>query len=276
VAGYRAVLADDERWIVELLRTLIPWRRLGVAIAGEAQSGPSALELCRSTECHLLVTDVRMPGMDGLELIEAVRVELPRLQCIVVSGYDDFAYARRALRLGVLDYLLKPLDAAELERSVRRSLARLEVMRAEQDERQELYRRLKKLEALAADDAAGPGELAVTDWRIQRAVGYLEENLSRSPSLREVAEACHLSPSYFSEKFKETLGIGFGRYLAGVRKRRAAVLLANQELKCREIAEMLGFSNQNYFSRFFRREFGCSPEEYRRRPRRARLPREEG
>jgi len=110
----RVVLADDENKILLLLQKLIDWERLGYEIVGTANDGLRALELVRETRPHLLITDVRMPGCSGIELIQRAKDLQPDLHFIIISGYRKFEYAQNALKYGVEDYLLKPLKQEEL------------------------------------------------------------------------------------------------------------------------------------------------------------------
>ena len=265
MAKSRVALVDDERWIRSLLRSIVSWKKLEAEVVGEAGDGEAALALCRLKRPQILITDVKMPGMDGLELIQRVRTEFPSIQCIVVSGYEEFDLVRRAMRLGVLDYLSKPIERDQVEAVVRRAIECLEASERLARERDGMRDRVQKVQALLTSVGGRENAYRVDDWRIERALGYIEENLARIPSLREVADACFLSPSYFSEKFKGTVGDGFSRYLAGLRARKAELLLRRNELKCREVSEMLGFSSQSYFSRFMKKAIGCTPEEFRRR-----------
>ena len=110
----RVVLADDENKILLLLQKLIEWERLGYEIVGTANDGLRALELVREKRPHLLITDVRMPGCSGIELIRQAKELQPNLHFIIISGYRKFEYAQNALKYGVEDYLLKPLKQEEL------------------------------------------------------------------------------------------------------------------------------------------------------------------
>ena len=110
----RVVLADDENKVILLMQKLIDWEALGYEIAGTANDGLRALELVREKQPHLLITDVRMPGCDGIELIQRAKALQPKLHFIVISGYRKFEYAQNALKYGVEDYLLKPLKQEEL------------------------------------------------------------------------------------------------------------------------------------------------------------------
>ena len=110
----RVVLADDENKVILLMQKLIDWEALGYEIAGTANDELRALELVREKQPHLLITDVRMPGCDGIELIQRAKALQPKLHFIVISGYRKFEYAQNALKYGVEDYLLKPLKQEEL------------------------------------------------------------------------------------------------------------------------------------------------------------------
>ena len=110
----KVVLADDENKILLLLQKLIDWERLGYQIVGTANDGLRALELVREKRPHLLITDVRMPGCSGIELIQRAKELQSDLHFIIISGYRKFEYAQNALKYGVEDYLLKPLKQEDL------------------------------------------------------------------------------------------------------------------------------------------------------------------
>jgi two-component system, response regulator YesN len=110
----KLIIADDEKWVRTTVKTLIPFQSLGISLACEAANGIEALELCRQHEPDILVTDIMMPGLNGLELIREVRHLLPDLKIVIISGYNDFEYAKTAIKFGITDYLLKPVDEEEL------------------------------------------------------------------------------------------------------------------------------------------------------------------
>ena len=110
----KVVLADDEKKVVLLMQKLIDWQALGYEIVGVANDGLHALELVREKQPHLLISDIRMPGCDGLELIRKAKELQPGLHFIVISGYRQFEYAQSAIKYGVEDYLLKPLKQEEM------------------------------------------------------------------------------------------------------------------------------------------------------------------
>ncbi|WP_276357083.1 response regulator transcription factor [Cohnella caldifontis] len=118
----KAVLFDDEYIVLEALSALVDWKGLGIELAGTAGDGVSALGTFRSVRPDIVLTDIRMPGMDGLQLIEEILAEAPETCCIVFSGFNEFEYVKRAIGLGVTDYVEKPITEESIERALRKAL----------------------------------------------------------------------------------------------------------------------------------------------------------
>lgn len=123
---YRVIIADDEPWIVYSLVHSIDWEALGFTICATAENGPQALENCLSLQPDVLFSDIRMPGLDGLELLEKLRKELPDIEVVFISGYAEFSYAQQAVRHGAADYLIKQVSAKQLTDTLVRLKERLE------------------------------------------------------------------------------------------------------------------------------------------------------
>ncbi len=134
---FKVFLVEDEIVVREGIRNNILWEQYGFSFAGDAPDGELALPLIRQIQPHLLITDIRMPFMDGLALIEIVRKELPRTKIVIISGYDDFSYAQQAIQMGVEQYLLKPI-AKEKISEILTSLQKK--MEAEQQQQEYLAR----------------------------------------------------------------------------------------------------------------------------------------
>lgn len=124
---YNVIIADDEPAVCEGLANIIPWGDYNFQIVGTALNGKDALNKLYLHRCNLLITDIRMPVLDGLSLIQKVRSSFPQLKIIIISGYSDFSYAKQAIAQGVSGYLLKPIDRDELESYVRQIKAELEL-----------------------------------------------------------------------------------------------------------------------------------------------------
>lgn len=136
----KAVVFDDEYIVLQGLRTMIDWQQYGIELAGTAGDGKSALDMFRELTPDIVMTDIRMPGMDGLQLVEAILQESPETLCIVFSGFNEFEYVRRAINLGVLDYLEKPITIAKIDEVLKKTIERI-------GEQQELTNLKSKWEA---------------------------------------------------------------------------------------------------------------------------------
>lgn len=123
---YRVIIADDEPWIVYSLVHSIDWESLDFTICATAENGPQALEKCLTEQPDVLFSDIRMPGLDGLELLEKLRIELPDIEVVFISGYAEFNYTQHAVRHGAADYLIKQVSATQLTETLERLKGRLE------------------------------------------------------------------------------------------------------------------------------------------------------
>ena len=142
---FRVIIADDENRIVKMLAASIPWTKLGLSIASFASDGMEALRLAEEKKADIIITDIRMPGLNGLELCEKLHEANPNIQIILISGYADFSYAQRAIQLGVLGYCLKPVDIQYLQKLLRQAVQNI---RREVSYRQEpiwiIWRKVRK------------------------------------------------------------------------------------------------------------------------------------
>ncbi|MBE0340499.1 response regulator [Paenibacillus sp. 28ISP30-2] len=130
----RVLIVDDEPWNRDILKTFGAWERLGMSVVGEAEDGDEAFRLAGELSPQIVITDMRMPGADGVELLQALNNHFPDMKIIVVSGYDDFAYAKHAIRYKAVDYLLKPVNPVELNAVLLKCKDDLEAKAAEQQQ----------------------------------------------------------------------------------------------------------------------------------------------
>ena len=243
---YRVILVDDERLIVRGLSTVIPWEEYGCEIAGTAHDGVSGLELIRKVRPDIVLTDIRMPNMDGLTMLAAIRSEFPEIQMSVLTAYRDFEYARKAITLGVCRYLLKPSNLDELKEAVKLMVSRLDAM------------------PQLPEDPDDESVKETGNHLVKAALGYMKEHCTEQHlSLGEVADHVYVSQWHLSKLLNRETDQSFFDLLGGMRIAKAKKLLADPALRIHEIAEMAGFSDVAHFSRSFKKMTGCTPGEYR-------------
>jgi len=262
---YTIGVFDDEMWIRELIKSLIPFEELNLKLIREAENGGTALELCREDMPDIILTDIRMPGLTGLQLISAIREESAETEIIIISGYDDFEYARQAIKYRVDEYLLKPVEEEEITRALKNSIAIIRRRAVEKKELRSLKRNVRRLclEKGQGDTAPPP---SVGDPRIRKALEIMHSCYQDPLTMESLAEETAMNPTYFSEVFKRETGKGFARYLTDLRMKRARQLLEESpHLRVLDVARSCGYGDPNYFSRLFRRHNGESVSAYRER-----------
>ena len=245
---YKVALIDDEHIIVEGLRRVLPWEKMGCSVVGTASDGVSGLALIREKKPDILFTDIRMPNMDGLTMLAAVRSEFPRMQISVLTAFRDFDYAQRAMHLGACRYLLKPSKMDELNEAVR-----------------EMIRRLDALPNAQEGQAGEKGVGEASSFVVRAALSYMQAHCTEKLSLGDVADHVYVSQWHLSKLINKDTGQSFFDLLSSMRIERAKVLLATTNMKLSTIAMEIGYNEPNYFSHVFRKLEGITPKEYRNR-----------
>jgi two-component system, response regulator YesN len=252
----RILIADDERIIRSGMRMVIEKADPRWEITETVANGTEALASIKNNIPDVLITDIRMPDMDGIALSKAARRLVPELIILVVSGYSDFEFAKEAIRFGALDYLLKPTDPRDMIRALKKAEKEL-------DKRQK--RELEEQLARLPEDGLEPA-LAETATRkvIRDALHYIQKNYTRNISLKHIAQLFSMNPDYFSYLFKRQTGINFSEYLTNYRIHEAErILKSDLNVKTYEVAEKVGFGSSKYFAKVFKDVTGFTPTGYR-------------
>lgn len=241
-------IADDEIWIAIGLKKIIEKSKLPYQIIGEASDGLTALEDIRRLKPDILLTDIRMPGLSGLELLDHIKKD-PRLsvQVILISGYAEFEYARTAMRKGACDYLLKPVNPEDLYNALQKAS-------------QARSARHGKNQAPAPQDE----EPAISQSLVSSILEEIQKHFTEDISLTELSEKYNVSASHLSSLFKRELGISFSEYITSKRMQKARSLLQNEALSIEEVANAAGYHDYFYFTKVFKKTFGISPSKYRK------------
>lgn len=241
----QVVLADDEKTIREGMANLIQSYHLPLQIVGLAQDGQQALEYVRDYRPEILIIDINMPYLNGLQTIEIVKKENPEMKIIIVSGYDSFNYAQKALELGVFSYLLKPLNFTDFNAALNAAVESYEKRLIEINL---LNQNIQETVMAKKDD--------IKD--------YIKEHYAQPDlSLNQIANHFQVSPSTMAKIVKQRTSMNFSDYLNQLRIEAAINLLLTSELNINEISKMVGYSSQHYFSRIFKKYKGEAPLAYR-------------
>ena len=260
----RLLIADDEKLEREALAELVQRRFEREVVLEVAENGRKAADTAVLWGADLILMDIEMPGMSGLDAARAVLAQRPSCRVIFVTAYSLFQYAHEAVHLGACDYLLKPVDPDELEASVRRDMRQIET-----------ERKLKELAAAQpqpeqteteeeAEDAPEEGENSQTALVMAHVRRYLEDNYMFDLSLDSVGEILHISPAYLSAQFKKYQKMNFLDCLTELRINAAKELLADPFRSSAEVASMVGYEDASYFARAFKKRTGMTPTQYRR------------
>lgn len=250
----KLMIVDDEPKIRNGLLKLLGARE-GWQVTGVFEDAHSALSALYEKEADVMVTDIKMPEVSGLELIRQIRERNQDIRIVILSGHSNFAYAQKAIELGVTRYLLKPTNPREL-------IAVLEGIE-------------KELSPATGDGTSGGTEPeenggpvqedgdGVGNLLVQKAIQYVEVHYGGRITLKDMSEELHLSPNYLCELFKRHTGKNLMEYVTEYRMKKAKTYLGNVEYKVSDVAEMVGYKEAKYFSSTFKKTYGMTPLEYR-------------
>lgn len=271
----KILVADDEmierRVLVKRLRTHCG-ETCGIL---EAENGRQVLELWEREKPDVLILDIEMPGITGLAAAEMIRKKDRRLPIIFLTAFDEFDYARKAITVHALDYILKPYDQGELFSVVDEALDMAEFARSPRDSMkaaEEIRKTAEGPEETGKDtegpeeirEAAGSPEKEQETPQGQRLVhAYIEAHYMEDLSVQEMSERFSYSEAYFCKRFKQVYGKSFVSYLTEYRIGRAKELLRNETISIRAAGKAVGYPDPNYFAKVFRRVTGKSPSDFR-------------
>lgn len=239
----RVMIVDDEMPVRKLLQASINWESLGLEVVGEAASGIEAINIIDDVNPDIVFVDINMPFMNGIEFTKMATSRYPDLYVIVLTGFDDFEYARECVRLPVVEYMLKPIVRSEVESVLKRLVDEMD----------------KKM---PDENCSEQEESALNSFEIQNIVNYLKTNYKDSTiNLASVAQQFGFNACYLSRKFKKEIGVSFLEYLTKCRMEHA-IELKKSNLKMFETANEVGIPDPNYFGRCFKKYTGVSYSEY--------------
>jgi len=248
----RVVLVEDEAILRQGMVETLDWAAMGCEIVGEAADGIAGLEIILRELPDVIVTDIKMPRLTGLEMLAELRNRGLQIPAVILTSFAEFGFAQEALRLGSVDYLLKPVD----EQALAQAFARIR-------------------EAGGEKETAGK-RIMLVDWTglikkarrqnsyVAKALAEIRENYANHLSIEDISARQSLSASYLSRKFKEVTGHTFGELLAACRIEAATKLLQG-DCRIYEVAENVGFNDYKNFCLVFKKLMQTTPKEYIKR-----------
>lgn len=244
---YKVLIVEDENIILKGLLYSINWTELDCVIIGHAKNGSLGLEMIDNLSPDIVLTDISMPIMDGLEMIEKASKN-KIFSSIIITGYDEFELAKTAISLGVVDYLLKPLDLDDLTKAIGKCKIQLKQM--------QLYLTKKDIE-----DTIIP-KLEISSRFIKNVINYIELNYMKNFGIQDIADELKLSYSTVRKKFKEETNINLNDFISRYRIRKSIEIMKNSDKTIYMIAEDVGFSDYKYFIKVFSKYTETTPLQF--------------
>lgn len=245
----RTIILDDERIIRNGITKIIQENVPEFQVIATFGNGRDCLEYLERETADLIISDVRMPYIDGLEMIRNLCERGVTVDFILISGYDDFEYCRTAIQYGVFDYMLKPIDKGDFIRTLRKlAIKRQEesVCQAPEEPNHEMIQ-------------ASGGDRKV----IRQIKDYLSAHYNEPVSLEALSARFYMNPNYISQLFKQETGKTLTNYLSQIRMDRAKQYLQDPSKRINEIAALVGYQSPQTFAAVFKRYCGVTPREYR-------------
>lgn len=249
---YKVLLVEDDTALRFIYSKMKTWSECGFSIAAEAANGKQALEILENKSFDLIFTDIRMPFVDGIEMLQKLHDNGNTIPVIFASSYDEFEYARQGLILGAFDYLLKPVEQKKLEEVLKRAKKRID----------ELNNR-DKIAPVVAEIVNELDILSDANKFINQVIFYFSAHYREIFTVDDIADAHGYSKDHFSKLFKQSFGITFHDFHSRVKIGYAVELLMTGNYKTYEISDMLGYSSVDYFTKIFKEITGTTPSKYK-------------
>ncbi|MGP1588544.1 MAG: response regulator transcription factor [Oribacterium sp.] len=253
---FSVVLIDDNKIAVEGICRSTDWKKFDCELIGKAYNGLDGLKLIYRTDPDIAVIDIKMPGFDGLEIIRRLHEETYDTQFIIISGYDNFKYAKDAIHYGVSDYLLKPVMVEELESALTNVIAKIQ-----KNGRHQMVRKMRDMRGAEQQLYAIHSRLSSLSPSVTEAIRYIDRHIDQNIALSDIGKELVLSTAYFSKIFKKETGLNFVQYVTLVKMENARKLLRNPRNRVNEVARMVGYKDYRYFYDVFKRIYGHPPHD---------------
>lgn len=255
---YKVLMVDDEEIALMAMEKGVCWEKLKVSGVFKATSITEARQILNMEPIDILICDIEMPNGSGIELVTWMKEYKKDVICIFLTCHSDFVYAKQAISLGVLEYLLKPVDYDELEQVIEKAIS--------QKKNNVALDRAKVILSDVSQNAASKEASENKNKKIiNETISFIRENIGKDLSRDEVAANVFLNPDYLSRILKRETGYSISEYILKTRMSVACELLVKTDLSVSKIAMSCGYSHMAHFSKMFKKEYGITPNTYRSR-----------
>lgn len=252
---YKVVIIDDEPWTIIDIEQTLPLDELGFSISGSFRDPLTAITSIIREKPDLIITDIRMPEMSGLELMQKLRDQKLSTEIVIISGYGQFEYAQKAIQLGASGYLLKPLNPKEAYDTLKTVKDRLD--KKSKGVNSKIKPEKEKCENNLEESVSN------TD-SFEQLINYIDTHFSEKLTLQQLAGMFFINPNYCCMLFNKYKNMTFSQYLTRIRVNEAAKLLKDTTLPLEKVSAMVGFPDYFYFSKVFKKYNNLSPKDYRK------------
>ncbi|UUX35291.1 response regulator transcription factor [Fundicoccus culcitae] len=288
---FKSIIVDDEKNIRERMARHFPWGDFQFEVVGTAANGLEALKLIDDEQPDLVITDIKMPKMGGLELVEILHEKYPHIVVIILTAYRDFDLAQKAINFNVKGFLVKPIMKSDFRQMMTRIMDEPNLNQSQPapqqtqltaDQTQPSQPTQPNQQTQPTDAAPTQPENKITPTPLARpeqtlkirksnnryvnyAINYVQEHYTENITLKDIAEKLFIHEAYFSKLFNEETEVGFNAYVNYIRIENAKRLIIYSDQQLKEISTTVGFSSHSYFNRVFKQVVGDSPLSYRKK-----------
>ena len=247
---HQVLLVEDEESFLNNLQFMVEWEKMGFVVIAAVRNGREGMEwICRHHP-DLVITDIGMPEMDGLQMLQETRKEA-EYESIILSGCKEFSCAQKAIELGVMRYLLKPVNPEELRRALEDAGQRIAKRKKQRQQEEEKRSPVSSVLLFPLEEGNRP-------TRTEQMIHYIQQNFNTKITIQDLSREMNLSISYLHSLFKENTGYTFNNFLNRYRVQQAVRYMQEGEMKIYEIAEAVGIPDYKYFNRVFKKYIGVA------------------
>ena len=255
---FDVLLVDDEPIALNALEKNVDWKKCGIRKIFKAGNMEDAKELLKNNRLDIVISDIEMPNGSGMDLLEWIRDEKIRTNCIFLTCHNEFDFMRKAIQLKCYDFMLKPVRYPELEQMLTELVHKLEAWEGGDENADDVnWGRMNsgmRQQQKSLEDTGG----------IEREVKrYIREHVADNISIQDIADALHFNPQYLMRSFKSVTGMSIFEYLTHSRMEAAKKILLNTKMPIKDVASLVGYDNYVYFTQVFRKVTGVTPSQFR-------------